>query len=240
MDITPTDAGDQSWISETRRIKLTERAVRWMLYIGAGVYVAFPAFSFLRISAEHAVITSVVWALVEFALFTVAMVLFMYPLVNAHDRLEEAVRRSLPPHEFDEDVKYWERGDTFIYTKGESAPQVTTSFLAFSDEGKCIVRHNDGTLEQMHIQDLDSYENTEYVDRVEQQRQDELRAKADSSTYARMLKRRRDFERESSRALAEIIESDGGVEELDRALDRSRCDSESTTRDKSKQALGRE
>jgi hypothetical protein len=206
---------------DTSNIKIKEAAARWGLNGMTVLWMAAPFASFARHIASSSVASAIIWTVVEFIVLTVVMLPLASKLSVKHDELEGKKQTLLPPHEFDEDIKYWERGDRIKYKEEGDGYYSSARFYGFTDDGTCVLRDGDDQLFELRIQDLSGYENKVYKDRVKESRQLELKAKADNSSYSRMLNRQRQMEQNTREALTSILDGDeDGLDALDAEYER--------------------
>lgn len=156
-----------------------------------------------------------------------------------HTRLEEEAKKLMPPHEYDNNIKFWEAGDLLKIEREDSVRTRKKYFLGFNNDGEAVIaddvdvnkekiesgdyHHEDlKDLEKIRIQDLDDYKNVTNEDRMEDLEKRKILSELDNSYYNKKLKQLAEVERQKNKELRRIHDSSDNeelsLEELDQKL----------------------
>lgn len=158
----------------------------------------------------------------ETLLLTVGCAMASSKVTEVRDRLKMKEREQLDPHEYDEDVLYWEEGDPLKLKENEDDSTMDAEFIGFTDDNTVVVEENnypsDDTLHEFSLPELESYKNEEAQDRKSEAEREQLLAKVDNSFYNEKLDQLREIRDERQKVLDEI-NADPELQEFEDKLD---------------------
>lgn len=158
----------------------------------------------------------------EALLLTVGCAMASSKVTQIRDQLDTLEKKQLDPHKYDEDVLYWEEGDTLKLKEEEDGDVMETEFVGFTDDSTAVVKENtyrgEDPLHEFALPELESYKNEEAQERKKEAEREKLLAKVDNSWYNEKIDQLRDLENQKQQLMQEI-EEDPELAEFEEKLD---------------------